>query len=41
MTESGDFYTRIDHPAEIIELLETLRQPGTACPVLEQDQMDD
>jgi c-di-GMP-binding flagellar brake protein YcgR len=39
MTESGDFYTRIDHPAEIIELLETLRQPGTACVVLEQDQM--
>lgn len=38
MTTSGGFYTRIDHPAEITELLEMLRQPGSACLVLEQDQ---
>lgn len=38
MSQNGDFYTRIAHPAEIIELLETLRQPGSACLVLEQDQ---
>lgn len=37
MTQSGDFHTRIAHPGEISELLETLREPGTACVVLEQD----
>ncbi|HEX7369349.1 MAG TPA: PilZ domain-containing protein [Rhodanobacteraceae bacterium] len=30
MTASGDFYTRIDHPPEVDDLLETLCQPGRA-----------
>ena len=38
MTAGGDFYTRIAHPTEIIELLETMSQPGSASLVPEQDQ---
>jgi len=38
MTAGGDFYTRIAHPTEIIELLETLSRPGSASLVPEQDQ---
>ncbi len=38
MTAGGDFYTRIAHPTEIIGLLETMNQPGSAFLVPEQDQ---
>ncbi|MGH8116961.1 MAG: HD domain-containing phosphohydrolase [Rhodanobacteraceae bacterium] len=38
MTASGDLYTRIDHPAEIDELLDVLYEPGGASLVLEQDR---
>ena len=38
MTAGGDFYTRIAHPTEIIELLEPMSQPGSASLVPEQDQ---
>lgn len=38
MTASGDLYTRIDHPAEIDELLAVLYEPGGASLVLERER---